>query len=136
MNKVIHIGRLTKDVELRRTNSGKAVASFSMAVNKDFKNEQGNYDAFFFEYVAFGQTAEVISKYVHKGDKFGVIGHLTKRSYEKDGRTIWVHEIVVDGFEFLESKKPTEPSGGYFEQTDNTGSCFEPIDIPDEQLPF
>lgn len=136
MNKVIHIGRLTKDVELRRTNSGDAVASFSMAVNKDFRNEQGNYDAFFFDYVAFRQTAETISKYVHKGDKFGVIGHLIKRSYEKDGRTIWVHEIVVDGFEFLEGKKPTEPSGGYFEQTDNTGSCFEPLEGDDEQLPF
>ena len=126
MNKVIHIGRLTKDVELRRTNSGDACASFSMAVNKDFKNEQGNYDAFFFDYVAFRQTAETISKYVHKGDKFGVIGHLTKRSYEKDGRTIWVHEIVVDGFEFLENKKQTEPTGGE----------FEPLEDDGEPLPF
>lgn len=125
MNKVIHIGRLTKGVELRRTNSGKAVASFSMAVNKDFKNEQGEYDAYFFDYVAFGQKAETISKYVRKGDKFGVIGHLTKRSYEKDGRTIWVHEIEVDGFEFLESKKQTETTGG-FEQLEDDG----------EPLPF
>ena len=125
MNKLIHIGRLTKDIELRRTASGKAVASFSMAVNKDYKNEQGGYDAFFFNYVAFGQTAEIISKYVRKGDKFGVFGHLETRSYEKDGKTIWVLEIVVDSFEFLENKKQTEDNGG-----------FEPIDEPDVSLPF
>lgn len=136
MNCVNIIGRMTKDVELRRTASGKAVASFTLAVNKDRKNEQGGYDVYFIDFVAYEQMAETISKYVHKGDKFGVIGHLSKRSYEKDGRTIWVHEIVVDGFEFLESKKPTEPSGGYFEQTDNTGSCFEPLEGDDEALPF
>ena len=127
MNKVIHIGRLTKDVELRRTNSGKAVASFSMAVNKDFKNEQGNYDAFFFDYVAFGQTAEVISKYVHKGDKFGVIGQLATRSYEtKEGKKVKVTEVKVEKFDFLESKK----------QTDYSSGGFEPIEGTDEQLPF
>ena len=119
---------MAKDVELRRTNSGKAVASFSMAVNKDFRNEQGNYDAYFFDYVAFGQKAEIISKYVHKGDRFFVIGHLTKRSYEKDGRTIWVHEIEVDDFEFLENKKKTD--------TSVNANDFVPLEGDDETLPF
>ena len=124
MNKVIHIGRLTKDVELRRTADGKAVAVFSMAVNKDYKNAQGGYDADFFDYVAFEQKAEAISKYVHKGDKFFVLGRLEKRSYEKEGRTIWSYQIRVLEFEFLESKK-------------QDASGFEPIDeCDDECLPF
>ena len=124
MNKVILIGRLTKDVELRRTNSGKAVASFALAVNKDYKNEQGGYDADFIDCVAFEQRAETISKYVHKGDRFGVVGNLTTRSYENnDGNKVKVTEVKVTEFEFLESKK--QESGG-----------FEPIDEPDAMLPF
>lgn len=126
MNKTILIGRLTKDVELRRTASGKAVASFALAVNKDYKNEQGGYDADFIDCVAFEQKAETISKYVHKGDRFGVIGSLTTRSYEnKEGKNVKVTEVKVTEFEFLESKKQTDTSGG-----------FEPIDGTDEQLPF
>ena len=124
MNKTILIGRLTKDVELRRTGSGKAVASFTLAVNKDFKNEQGGYDADFIDCVAFEQKAETISKYVHKGDRFGVIGSLTTRSYEnKDGKKVKVTEVKVTEFEFLDSKK--QESGD-----------FEPIDGADEKLPF
>ena len=127
MNKVIIIGRMTKDVELRRTGSGKAVASFTLAVNKDYKNEQGGYDADFIECVAFEQRAETISKYVHKGDRFAVLGQLATRSYEtKEGKKVKVTEVKVTEFDFLESKKYTETTGG----------DFEPIDIPDEALPF
>ena len=126
MNKTILIGRLTKDVELRRTGSGKAVASFTLAVNKDYKNEQGGYDADFIDCVAFEQRAETISKYVHKGDRFGVVGQLATRSYEtKEGKKVKVTEVKVEKFEFLESKK----------QADTIGD-FEPIEGTDEQLPF
>ena len=124
MNKTILIGRMTKDVELRRTGSGKAVASFTLAVNKDYKNEQGGYDADFIECVAFEQKAETISKYVHKGDRFGVIGSLTTRSYEnKEGKNVKVTEVKVTEFEFLESKK--QENGG-----------FEPIEGEDAMLPL
>ena len=127
MNNWTGIGRLTKDVELRRTASGKAVASFTLAVNKDYKNEQGGYDADFIDCVAFEQKAETISKYVHKGDKFAVVGQLATRSYEtKEGKKVKVTEVKVNGFDFLESKK----------QTEDTSGDFEPIDIPDEVLPF
>lgn len=106
MNKAILIGRVTKDVELKTTISGKSVASFTLAVNKDFKNADGNYDADFINCVAFGQQAETISKFVHKGDKFGVDGKLSTRNYEKqDGSKVYVTEVIVNGFEFLESKK-------------------------------
>ena len=127
MNLVVLIGRMTKDVELRRTASGKAVASFTLAVNKDYRNEQGGYDADFIECVAFEQRAETISKHVHKGDKFAVLGQLATRSYEnKEGRKVKVTEVKVTGFDFLESKK----------QTDTTGGDFEPLEGDDEQLPF
>ena len=126
MNCVMIIGRMTKDVELRRTNSGKAVASFTLAVNKDFKNEQGSYDADFIDCVAFEQKAEAISKYVHKGDRFAVLGQLATRSYEnKDGKKVKVTEVKVTGFDFLENKKQTESNG-----------AFEPIEDPDAMLPF
>ena len=128
MNLVVLIGRMTKDVELRRTNSGKAVASFTLAVNKDFRNDEGGYDADFIDCVAFEQKAETISKYVHKGDRFAVGGQLATRSYEtKEGRKVKVTEVKVEKFEFLESKKQTE---------DTTGGDFEPIEGTDEQLPF
>ena len=124
MNCVVLIGRLTKDVELRRTTSGKAVASFTLAVNKDFRNEQGGYDADFIDCVAFEQKAEAISKYVRKGDRFAVLGQLATRSYEnKEGKKVKVTEVKVTGFDFLESKK----------QSENT---FEPIDDNDPTLPF
>ena len=81
------------------------MASFTLAVNKDFKNADGNYDADFINCVAFGQQAEIISKYVRKGDKFGVTGKLSTRTYEKSGSKVYVTEVIADGFEFLESKK-------------------------------
>ena len=127
MNCVVLIGRLTKDVELRRTGSGKAVASFTLAVNKDYRNEQGGYDADFIDCVAFEQRAETISKYVHKGDRFAVLGQLATRSYEnKEGKKVKVTEVKVTGFDFLEGKK----------QTENTNGGFEPLEGDDEQLPF
>ena len=126
MNCVVIIGHMTKDVELRRTNSGKAVASFTLAVNKDYRNEQGGYDADFIDCVAFEQKAETISKYVHKGDRFAVLGQLATRSYEtKDGKKVKVTEVKVTGFDFLESKKQESTSGD-----------FEQIDDPDANLPF
>ena len=127
MNCVVLIGRLAKDVELRRTASGKAVASFTLAVNKDYRNEQGGYDADFIECVAFEQKAETISKYVHKGDRFAVLGQLATRSYEtKEGKKVKVTEVKVTGFDFLENKK----------QTEDTSGGFEPIQDYDEDLPF
>ena len=130
MNFVGIVGRMTKDVELRRTGSGKAVASITLAVNKDFKNEQGNYDADFIDCVAFEQKAETISKYVHKGDRFAVVGKLSTRSYEtKEGKKVKVTEVKVVEFDFLENKKQTE-------NTENTSGDFEPIEGTDETLPF
>lgn len=105
MNKVILIGRMTKDCELKTTTSGKPVASFTLAVNRDFKNADGKYDADFINCVAFNQQAETISKYVHKGDKFGIVGKQQVRTYDKNGIKVYVTENIVESFEFLENKK-------------------------------
>lgn len=105
MNKVVLIGRTTKNVDLKTTPSGKSVASFTLAVNRDYKNADGKYDADFINCVSFGQQAETISKYVCKGDKFGVTGKLNTRTYDKNGSKVYVTEVIVDGFEFLESRQ-------------------------------
>ena len=127
MNITFHIGRLTKDPELRRTNSGKAVCSFSLAVRNDFKNADGNYDSIFLEFVAFDVKAETIAKYAHKGDRIAIVGKSAPRYYEnKDGRKVRVDEIKVNDVEFLEPKK----------QNTGTQGDFEVIEDADATLPF
>lgn len=136
MNKVILIGRITKDVELKTTTSGKSVASFTLAVNKDYKNADGKYDANFISCVSFGQQAEIISKFVHKGDKLGVSGKLNTRTYEKNGIKVYVTEIIVDGFDFLESKKDKPTIDIEAEGYSNADAGdFEEIGT-DDDLPF
>lgn len=129
MNKVILIGRVTKDIELKKTNSGKSVVSFTLAVNRDYKNAEGSYDADFINCVAFEKRAETISKYVHKGDKFSICGKLNTRTFEKsDGSKGYATEVMVDDFEFLEPKKQaTEVKQSEIE--------FKEVD-PFDDLPF
>ena len=106
MNKVLLTGRLTRDPELRSTTSGLEVASFSIAVNRGFKNKEGNYDADFFNVSVFGKQAEVVSKYCFKGSQVGVEGRLQSRSYDaQDGTKRYVTDIVADRVEFLSPKK-------------------------------
>ena len=111
MNKVIEIGRVTKDIELRQLTSGTSAIEFSIAVKRAFKNADGEYDSDFFNCVAFKNTAELISRYVGKGDMIGIVGRLQTRNYtNKEGRKIYVTEIVVEEVEFLQSKKQEEPA--------------------------
>ena len=128
MNIVTLIGRTTKDIELKITTSGKAVCSFTLAVNKDYKNADGTTDADFIDCVAFEGRAETISKYVHKGDKLAVTGRINTRTYTRqDGSNAKVFEVLVSGFEFLESKKdaPKEDVAPNFEEV-----------ADDDDLPF
>ena len=129
MNKVIEIGRATKDIELMTTPSGTSVASFSIAVKRDYKNAEGKYDSDFFDCVAFNKLAETISKYVHKGDMLGVIGKLQTRAYTtKEGNNRRVTEIIVNEVEFLTPKKDdTATDQGKWEEVDP---------FTDEGLPF
>lgn len=110
MNSVCLIGRLTKDVQERRTQSGTAVVSFTLAVDRRKKDEGAD----FISCIAWDKSAETIAKYVHKGDLFGVTGYIQTRSYEKDGRRNYVTEVVTTSFQFLERKREMSsdsPSG-------------------------
>lgn len=110
MNNVSLIGRLTKDVEERRTQNGTPFASFTLAVDRR-KKEDG---ADFIPCIAWDKAAETIVKYVHKGDLFGVTGYIQTRSYEKDGRMNYFTEVVTTSFQFLERKREMQsdsPSG-------------------------
>lgn len=115
MNKVILIGRLTKDADLRATTSGTAVASFTLAVDRPFKAQDGKKEVDFINCIAWRKQAENVSKYVHKGSLIAVEGRLQVRKYEKDGQPRWITEVVADNITFLESKKQEmkqETTGG------------------------
>ena len=104
-------GRLTKDIELRTTQSGKTVANFTLAVNRRFKS-QGQPDADFFRCQAWGKTAEVLHQYTHKGSQIGVTGRLQNRSYEnQQGQNVEITEVVVESMDLLDSRNnPTQPA--------------------------
>lgn len=130
MNKVILMGRLTKDPEVRYTNGGKTIGSFSIAVDRRFKSE-GQPEADFFTCVTFGKQAEFVEKYLKKGTKILLSGQIQNNNYEKDGVKHYNTQIVVDEIEFAESKRSQseEPSGK------DDGFMAIPDDAGDE-LPF
>ncbi len=106
MNKVILTGRTTKTIELRYTTSNVAVTQFTIAVNRDFKDKDGNYSSDFISCVAYRKTAELLAQYVEKGDKLGIVGRIQTRDYtDKDNNRRYVTEVIVESIEFLEQKK-------------------------------
>ena len=135
MNKVILIGRLTRDPEVRYSqgDNATAIARFSLAVNRKFKNAEGNYDADFPNCIAFGKTAEFVEKYFHKGDMIALIGRLQTGSYtNKDGVKVYTTDVVVEEVEFVGGK-----SNG--DGQNNTPKDTSFMDIPDgaeDELPF
>ncbi len=105
MNKVVLIGRLTKDPELRYTASNVAAASFTLAVNRTFQNQNGVREADFINIVMWRKQAETAKKYLSKGSLIAVEGRIQTRNYDgADGKKVYVTEVVADNFEFLESK--------------------------------
>ena len=134
MNSVCLIGRLTKDVQERRTQNGTPVVSFTLAVDRR-KKEDG---ADFINCIAWNKSAETIAKYVHKGDLFGVTGYIQTRSYEKDGRTNYATEVVTTGFQFLERKREmqSDSPSGQNNSDSYDGWCNTGYDINESELPF
>lgn len=105
INTVTLVGRLTKDPELRTTTSGTGVATFTLAVNRDFKDANGNREADFINCVAWRKTAEILANYAKKGSLVGLIGRIQTRSYEnQQGNRVFVAEVVVERFNLLESR--------------------------------
>lgn len=114
MNKVVLIGRLTKDPEIRYTPAGNAVSTFSIAVNRDYKNANGEYDTDFINCVAWNQTAEFMGNYLRKGYQIAVSGNIQTRNYQdQSGKTVYVTEVIVNQVQNLtplekKEEKPTE----------------------------
>ena len=105
INRVVLVGRLTKDPEYRTTPSGVSVATFTLAVNRTFTNAQGEREADFINVVVFRRQAENVNNYLFKGSLAGVDGRIQSRSYEnQEGRRIFVTEVVADSVQFLEPK--------------------------------
>lgn len=134
MNKIILCGRLTADTEIRYSNDGKAVARFNFAVNRRFKRD-GDPEADFFQCVAFGKITETLEKCsVGKGTKLLLDGEMRNSNYEKDGVKHYGMQVVVNSFEFCESKGSSGQATPQ-PQTDSDGFMNIPSDI-DEELPF
>lgn len=126
LNRIIVMGRMTRDPELRRTNSGTAVASFTVAVDRDFKSQSGEKETDFIDVVAWRNTAEFVSKYFSKGRMAVVEGRLQLRDWtDKDGNKRRSAEIVADSVYFGDSKRDgrdavqSEPQGDFSEIEDN-----------------
>lgn len=105
MNKAILMGRLTRDPELRTTQSGISVVRFTLAVDRRFKNQSGERESDFVSCVAWRQTAEFIAKYFNKGAKLAIVGSIQTGSYERDGQTVYTTDVVADEAYFVESRR-------------------------------
>ncbi|MFD2923833.1 single-stranded DNA-binding protein [Halobacillus naozhouensis] len=160
LNRVVLVGRLTKDPDLRYTPNGVAVANFTVAVNRPFSNNQGDRDADFINCVVWRRAAENLANFMSKGSLIGVDGRLQSRSFDnQEGKRVFVTEVVADSVQFLESKGASQGGGGQQgsgfqpnqnqqQQGNNFGSNNnkkdddpfadngEPIDISDDDLPF
>ena len=131
MNNCSFIGRFGNDPDLRYTTNGKAVVSFSLAVNRDGKKDESDW----INFVAWEKTAEVVAKYCHKGDMIGVSGNLYQRTWEKDGQKRTSHEVKVNRIDFLGNKKSdSAPVADIAPVADSDG--FAPIGEEDGELPF
>ena len=142
INRVVLTGRLTRDVDLRYTQGGDAVATFNLAVDRRFTNQQGEREADFVSCVIWRKPAENFANFFHKGSLVGIEGRIQTRNYEnKQGQRVYVTEVIVDNFSFLEPKSSTG-NGSYQNNRsqNNTSDPFanngDPIDITDDDLPF
>ena len=139
MNLCIHIGRLSRDLEVRYGQSGNAMASFTLAVDRKFKRE-GQATADFLNFKAFGKTAEFLEKYCHKGTKLVVQSQLQNDNFtNKEGVKVYRDTLIVDSVEFAESKAASEKANKS-EQNPASPTSDGFMDIPDglsdEEVPF
>lgn len=156
LNRVVLVGRLTKDPELRVSQSNVAVASFNLAVNRPFTSKDGERGADFISCVVFRKQAENVSQYLKKGSLCGIDGRIQTRNYEnKDGQRVYVTEVVCESVQFLEPKNSVQQTNNNSvsykqaygnnqpQQTrgtrpveDNPFENSGPVDVNDDDLPF
>lgn len=147
INRVVLVGRLTKDPELKYTQSGIAVTRFTLAVNRTFSNQQGEREADFINIVAWKKQAENVANFLHKGSLAGVDGRIQTSNFDgQDGKRVFMTEVVADSVQFLEPKS----SGQQNQQQQNSqqqqnyqrndADPFQtgggPIEVSDDDLPF
>ncbi|HEM3674309.1 TPA: single-stranded DNA-binding protein [Streptococcus suis] len=131
INNVVLVGRMTRDAELRYTPSNQAVATFTLAVNRNFKNQDGEREADFVNCVIWRQQAENLANWVKKGALIGVTGRIQTRSYDnQQGQRVYVTEVVAESFQLLESR------GQQSNSQDSSFGNSSSMDIQDEDLPF
>ncbi|WP_283746293.1 MULTISPECIES: single-stranded DNA-binding protein [Bacillus cereus group] len=155
LNRVILVGRLTKDPDLRYTANGVAVATFTLAVNRTRTNQQGEREADFIVCVVWRKTAENVANYLKKGSLAGVDGRLQTRNYDgQDGKRVYVTEVLAESVQFLEPRnggqghqggaggeqqtRSQQGNSGYSRDRndDPFSNVGQPIDISDDDLPF
>ena len=140
MNKFIGVGNLTKEGELRSTESGKIIYSNSLAMRNDFKNKDGEYDTEFINFSAWGTTAEYLKKYAKKGNKVLIEGRISTRSYDKqDGSKAYITEVIAEKVELLTYKKEETTTQNELEVPQNYKTQYEEteeIALSDADLPF
>ena len=151
INKVILVGRITKDPELRKTTTGISSVSFTLACNRRFTNSQGGHDADFINCVAYRQSADFLFNYAKKGNQLGIEGRIQTRNYkDKNNQTVYVTEVVCENVQLLESRKDTptpkeetqtityqQTKQESYERYGSAGSDLEDtLDIAADDLPF
>lgn len=163
INNVVLVGRMTRDAELRYTPSNQAVATFTLAVNRNFKNQNGEREADFINVVIWRQQAENLANWAKKGALIGVTGRIQTRSYDnQQGQRVYVTEVVAESFQLLESRTAREGQGGAysagnsfangndynspyqapaqstpnFAREESPFGASDPMDISDDDLPF
>lgn len=158
INNVTLVGRLVAPPELRKTPNNVSSLQGTLAVNRNFKNENGDREADFINFQAWRGTADIIAQYCSKGSLIGIIGRIQVRSYEKDGQRRYVTEVVAESVALLESRNSQHGQGNSFQNGNNSqGGTFypggspqsefagghqspfgnsNPMDISDDDLPF
>lgn len=155
MNNANLVGRLTRPVDLRYTQTGIAYGSFTLAVNRKYKNKGGEREADFINCVIWKKGAELLANYTQKGSLIGVSGPIQTRSYDnQQGQRVYVTEVLVENFDFLESRKndadgfsnagnintqnfnKNQNLGGNFENSDPFTANGETFEVQDDDLPF
>lgn len=145
LNRAIITGRLAKDVELRYSQNGNAVASFTVAVSRTFANQNGERETDWINVVTFKKQAENVANFTRKGSLVGIDGRIQTRSYDTDNGKRYVTEIVADTVQFLEPKGSSEGNNTQNQNKQHTGDSGnnqggsfngDQVDISDDDLPF
>lgn len=140
INNVVLVGRMTRNAELRYTGNNTAVATFTLAVNRNFKNQNGEREADFINCVMWRQQAENIANWAKKGTLIGITGRIQTRNYEnQQGQRVYVTEVAAETFQVMESRKDQQggqSQGGYQSGGQSAFGDSQPMDISEDDLPF